>query len=174
MSRKSSDAAVGVKQLDLFGASGSPHDPKQAQRSAEAGGARPAQQQRTCTPDSGVKARHDQKLIDFVLGADRRPGRPTKALTSVFDKGAADKRQEDRPHAERAVDEKRLLDVREAAARLGLSKSTLDKMRCTGRGPRFIRATGRAVRYDPADLAAFAEDRRRMSTSEDAARALRG
>jgi len=60
-----------------------------------------------------------------------------------------------------------LLDVRAAAAWLGLSKSTLDKMRCYGVGPRFIRATSRAVRYDPADLAAFAEGRRQSRTSDE-------
>jgi predicted DNA-binding transcriptional regulator AlpA len=59
-----------------------------------------------------------------------------------------------------------LLDVRAAAAWLGLSKSTLDKMRCYGVGPRFIRATGKSVRYDPADLAAFAEARRQQRTSD--------
>lgn len=61
---------------------------------------------------------------------------------------------------------KQLLDVRSAAAWLGLSKSTLDKMRCTGEGPKFIRATAKAVRYDPADLAAFANDRRQLRTSD--------
>lgn len=61
---------------------------------------------------------------------------------------------------------KRLLTVREAALVLGLSKSTLDKMRCSGSGPRFIRATGRAVRYDPDDLAEYAAHRRQRSTSE--------
>jgi len=61
-----------------------------------------------------------------------------------------------------------LLDVRAAAAWLGLSKSTLDKMRCYGVGPRFIRATGRAVRYDPADLAAFADGRRQSRTTDEA------
>jgi hypothetical protein len=61
-----------------------------------------------------------------------------------------------------------LLDVRAAAAWLGLSKSTLDKMRCYGVGPRFIRATGRAVRYDPADLAAFADGRRQSRTGDEA------
>ncbi len=60
-----------------------------------------------------------------------------------------------------------LLDVRAAAAWLGLSKSTLDKMRCYGVGPRFIRATGRAVRYDPADLTAFAEGRRQSRTTDE-------
>ena len=59
-----------------------------------------------------------------------------------------------------------LLDVSAAAAWLGLSKSTLDKMRCYGTGPRFIRASGKAVRYDPADLAAFAEGRRQHRTSD--------
>ena len=65
-----------------------------------------------------------------------------------------------------ATGQRRLLDVREAALRLGLSKSTLDKMRCSGRGPKFIRATDRAIRYDPADLQAFADERRRRSTTD--------
>lgn len=60
-----------------------------------------------------------------------------------------------------------LLNVREAAARLGLSKSTLDKMRCAGKGPRFIKSTDRAVRYDPIDLDAWIADRRRNKTSTD-------
>jgi predicted DNA-binding transcriptional regulator AlpA len=59
-----------------------------------------------------------------------------------------------------------LLRVREAAARLGLSKSTLDRMRCEGRGPRFVKITGKVVGYDPADLDAYAEGRKRQSTSE--------
>lgn len=59
-----------------------------------------------------------------------------------------------------------LLRVREAAARLGLSKSTLDKMRCDGRGPRFVKITGKIVGYDPADLDAYAEARKRQSTSD--------
>lgn len=57
-----------------------------------------------------------------------------------------------------------LLDVRQAAVRLGLSKSTLDKMRSRGVGPRFIKSTDRAVRYDPKDLDAWVEERRRQST----------
>ena len=45
-----------------------------------------------------------------------------------------------------------LLNVRQAAVRLGLSKSTLDKMRIAGKGPRYVKTTDRAVRYDPTDL----------------------
>ena len=93
----------------------------------------------------------DQRLRDFVMGTQRRRGRPPKLLD---------------PDRQKAADERRLLDVREAAIRLGLSKSTLDKMRCSGRGPRFIRATDRAIRYDPEDLRAFADERRLRSTSQ--------
>jgi predicted DNA-binding transcriptional regulator AlpA len=93
----------------------------------------------------------DQRLRDFVMGTERRRGRPPKSLD---------------PDRQKAADDRRLLDVREAALRLGLSKSTLDKMRCSGRGPRFIRATDRAIRYDPADLQAFADERRLRSTSQ--------
>lgn len=53
-----------------------------------------------------------------------------------------------------------LLDVRAAAAFVGLSKSTLDKMRCFGTGPRYIKLTTAAVRYDPADLSDWIAARR--------------
>lgn len=98
-------------------------------------------------------------LLDYILDASRGRGRPQKILNAVVASVA---------------EPRRLLDVREAALRLGLSKSTLDKMRCLGRGPRFIRATDRAIRYDPADLEAFAAERRRQSTSQDAASAAMG
>jgi len=54
-----------------------------------------------------------------------------------------------------------LLNVREAAARLGLSKSTLDKWRCAGKGPRYVKSTDRAVRYDPEDLDAWIAARKK-------------
>lgn len=59
-----------------------------------------------------------------------------------------------------------LLTVRQAAARLGLAKSTLDKMRTKGKGPRFVKSTDRAVRYDPIDLDAWVANRRRQSTTD--------
>ncbi|PZO55852.1 MAG: hypothetical protein DCF16_01750 [Alphaproteobacteria bacterium] len=59
-----------------------------------------------------------------------------------------------------------LLNVREAAARLGLSKSTLDKRRCAGKGPRFVKSTDRAVRYDPQDLDDWIAARRRNGGAE--------
>jgi len=60
----------------------------------------------------------------------------------------------------------RLLDVSAAADYVGLSASTLNKMRCLGEGPKFLKLTRAAVRYDPADLDAWVYERRRGSTSE--------
>ena len=59
-----------------------------------------------------------------------------------------------------------LLNVRQAAVRLGLSKSTLDKMRTAGKGPRYVKTTDRAVRYDPTDLDHWIAVRRKQTTNE--------
>ena len=50
------------------------------------------------------------------------------------------------------------LPVREAAKYLGLSISTLNKLRCTGGGPAFLKL-GRAVRYTPDDLQDWLDSR---------------
>src|SRR5579863_8223282 len=58
----------------------------------------------------------------------------------------------------------RTLTVRAAANYLGLSASTLNKLRCTGAGPVYFKL-GRAVRYDPQDLDDWLTARRVSSTS---------
>jgi hypothetical protein len=57
------------------------------------------------------------------------------------------------------------LSTVEAAAYLGLGKSTLDKFRLTGGGPRFA-SLGRRVIYDVPDLDSWVEGRKRTSTSQ--------
>ena len=57
------------------------------------------------------------------------------------------------------------LTTAEAAARLGLAVSTVEKMRLTGDGPRFLKL-GRAVRYTPASLNDWLAAREVSSTSE--------
>lgn len=59
----------------------------------------------------------------------------------------------------------RLLNVQEAARFLGLSVSTLNKMRMTGAGCPFLKL-GRRVLYDLHDLQGWAYERRRFHTSE--------
>jgi len=57
------------------------------------------------------------------------------------------------------------LPVQAAANYLGLAVSTLNKLRCTGGGPVFLKL-GRAVRYDPGDLDEWLAAHRVRSTSE--------
>jgi predicted DNA-binding transcriptional regulator AlpA len=59
-----------------------------------------------------------------------------------------------------------MVDVEAAALYVGLSASTLNKLRCAGGGPKFLKLTRSAVRYAVADLDAWIEARRRGSTSE--------
>ena len=58
------------------------------------------------------------------------------------------------------------MTCREAAAFLGLSPRSLDRWRVSGEGPAF-RKFGGSVRYARADLDAWADSRRRTSTSDD-------
>lgn len=57
-----------------------------------------------------------------------------------------------------------LLNTPQAAAYLGLAVSTMNKWRCHGGGPEFLKL-GRAVRYDRDDLDAFLAQHRATSTA---------
>jgi excisionase family DNA binding protein len=59
-----------------------------------------------------------------------------------------------------------LLTVEDAAARLKISKHTLNRWRVTGEGPPFIKSGPRLVRYDQAALDAWAQERTRSSTTD--------
>lgn len=63
-----------------------------------------------------------------------------------------------------------IMTVGQAATYLGLAVSTLNKWRCHGGGPVFIKM-GRAVRYRAEDLDAFIDGRRASSTTDFEARA---
>lgn len=54
----------------------------------------------------------------------------------------------------------------DAARFVGLSESSLEKLRCRGDGPAFIKIGSRAVGYLVDDLDAWIASRRRHSTSE--------
>ncbi len=57
----------------------------------------------------------------------------------------------------------RVLRTPGAAEYVGLSTSTLEKMRLTDEGPRFVRLGGRAVGYDVRDLDAWIDEQRQNS-----------
>lgn len=58
-----------------------------------------------------------------------------------------------------------LLSAKDAAKELGLSASTLAKMRIYGGGPKYLKL-GRRVVYAPNDLATWLDTNRRVSTSD--------
>lgn len=60
----------------------------------------------------------------------------------------------------------RLLRPAEAAAMLGLAKSTLARWRLEQRGPRWVRLGARAVAYRQSDIQQFAESGVAASTSD--------
>lgn len=64
------------------------------------------------------------------------------------------------------LNEYRKFRAPEAAEYLGLSASTLAKMRLRGDGPVYSKAGPRIVLYDRADLEAWLATRKRHSTSE--------
>jgi predicted DNA-binding transcriptional regulator AlpA len=57
------------------------------------------------------------------------------------------------------------LDTAAAADFVGLSKSALEKLRCFGTGPKYLKLN-RAVRYRVSDLEAWLSERIVSSTSE--------
>lgn len=59
----------------------------------------------------------------------------------------------------------KLLNTAEAALKLGVSVSYLNKRRLTGGGPVFVKIGAKVV-YDPADLSAWVNARRCSSTSQ--------
>jgi excisionase family DNA binding protein len=63
---------------------------------------------------------------------------------------------------------KRLLTVAEAATYLSLSASTLNKLRVSGGGPRYVKIGGKVL-YDERDLDQWIEAHKRNSTSDQAA-----
>lgn len=60
----------------------------------------------------------------------------------------------------------RLLTTEAAATALGLSPRTLEDYRLRGYGPRFVKISGRAVRYRPAELRRWVAEREVSSTSD--------
>lgn len=149
-SRKKAGAPDKPNQLDLFAS------PQIAKLPEPSSALIVKRQLDALSPPLSAPSSNDP-LAGYVL-AGRRRGRPEKQLADTDDEASSSSK---------------LVDVREAARILGLSKSTLDKMRCSGKGPPFVRATERAVRYDPVDLKAFKTERRRRSTTEEVLAALR-
>jgi predicted DNA-binding transcriptional regulator AlpA len=62
-----------------------------------------------------------------------------------------------------------LVDERRAGEMLGLSIRTLQKWRCHGGGPRYVRISRNCVRYDISDILEWAQASKVRHTSEPVA-----
>ena len=62
---------------------------------------------------------------------------------------------------------RRILRTPEAAPYIGLAPATLEKLRVTGGGPRFLRLGGRAIGYDRADLDTWLDEQRNFNAGSD-------
>lgn len=110
------------------------------------------------TKRASIGARQGDNQADLFGGVPPAAPKKVRATKSTRAPGPAPRSNQGAQPAPDA-----LLNVRQAAARLGLSKSTLDKMRGAGKGPRFVKSTDRAVRYDPVDLDRWIHARRSNS-----------
>jgi hypothetical protein len=63
-----------------------------------------------------------------------------------------------------------LLRTKEAAARVGLAESTLEKLRCLVGGPPYFKVGAKRVVYDAAELDSRARAKRFESTSAEGGR----
>jgi excisionase family DNA binding protein len=117
------------------------------------------------TPLQPRQAPHISKGRSHVGHARGESGAAIGVLTSAPSPSLPS--QPPRPER-RSVDDTfgvaRKLSVPEAADYLGVSKSTLDKLRVSGGGPAYLQL-GRRVVYDPGDLEAWVASKRRASTS---------
>ena len=59
-----------------------------------------------------------------------------------------------------------LLTAIQAAERLGVPPSVLERWRGTGEGPAYVKLSGKYVRYNHDDIDAFVEAHRRQSTAQ--------
>ncbi len=62
---------------------------------------------------------------------------------------------------------KRVLRTPEAAEYIGFAASTLEKMRLTGDGPRFVRIGQRAIGYDIRDLDSWLDEQRERTADNE-------
>ena len=96
-------------------------------------------------------------------GSPKRAKRATKRKRSSTPRRASSRRRT----APVPTDPDALLREEQAADLLGFTRRALQSWRQTGEGPRFVRASARGIRYRRKDLAEWAEDRVRRSTSDE-------
>ncbi len=158
MAKRKPDASL-AGQLDMFGDWPAPKPPSQKTAvinelppriSMKPANLDPVAQIDTASqsmPANDLKAREEAKL-------PRRPGRPSVHRRKIVHHG----------RALGELDARALLRAPELAELLGLTMSTLAKLRCSGKGPPFYKLTNQTVGYRQDEVMEWLSKRRRVST----------
>ena len=158
MAKRKSDASL-AGQLDMFGDWHAPKPP--SQNTAVINELPPGISMKPANSDPVAEIDAvSQSLPANDLNAPedstppRRPGRPSANRREIVHHG----------RALGDLDARALLRAPELAELLGLTMSTLAKLRCSGKGPPFYKLTNQTVGYRQDEVMDWLSKRRRVST----------
>lgn len=158
MAKRKPDASL-AGQLDMFGDWHLPVQPTQTRTLTSE--PPPSNSLQPANPDPGVQLEAVSPAVpanDVTSPPEpnptRRPGRPSANRREIVHHG----------RALGELDARALLRAPELAELLGLTMSTLAKLRCSGKGPPFYKLTNQTVGYRQDEVMEWLSKRRRVST----------
>jgi predicted DNA-binding transcriptional regulator AlpA len=158
MAKRKPDTSL-AGQLDMFGDWQAPKPP--SQNTIVTNEPPLAISMKPATPDPVTQidaANRSTPANDIIAPEDsprpRRPGRPSAHRREIVHHG----------RALGDLDARALLRAPELAETLGLTMSTLAKLRCSGKGPPFYKLTNQTVGYRQDEVMEWLSKRRRVST----------
>jgi predicted DNA-binding transcriptional regulator AlpA len=158
MAKRKPDAAL-AGQLDMFGDWQVPVQSTQATTLTSEPPPNISLQPANCDPGVKLEAVSPPVPANDVTSPPepnppRRPGRPSAHRREIVHHG----------RALGDLDARALLRAPELAELLGLTMSTLAKLRCSGKGPPFYKLTNQTVGYRQDEVMEWLSKRRRVST----------
>jgi predicted DNA-binding transcriptional regulator AlpA len=160
MAKRKSDPTL-AGQMDMFGEWAAPSAaPIQlepvSKKSVPIEGPNPANTDLISNGETSILPLPANDVMDPIEPAaqDRRRGRPSSKKRDLVHHG----------RALGDLDARALLRAPELSELLGLTLSTLAKLRCSGKGPPFYKLTNQSVGYNQDDVMEWLSKRRRVST----------
>jgi predicted DNA-binding transcriptional regulator AlpA len=158
MAKRKPDASL-AGQLDMFGDWKTPRTVSQATLAISEPAPSACLQPANLDPVAQIEAATKAAPANDLSAPEesklpRRPGRPSAHRREIVHHG----------RALGDLDARALLRAPELAELLGLTMSTLAKLRCSGKGPPFYKLTNQTVGYRQDEVMDWLSKRRRVST----------
>ena len=158
MAKRKSDASL-AGQLDMFGDWQAPEPPSQSMAVKNELPPSISMKPANLDPVAQIDAASQSMPANDLNAREestrpRRPGRPSAHRREIVHHG----------RALGDLDARALLRAPELADLLGLTMSTLAKLRCSGKGPPFYKLTNQTVGYRQDEVMEWLSKRRRVST----------